>query len=312
MIELQPKKGAPGGEPEPPNASRSISNFEANADSSAMSNPEEASASNEFTEEAREVAKLHNEAGRAFQDWFQKAIRIGEVLTDVKKSLGHGSWLPWLETNVPFSKRTANQYMRAYQNRDKLEGTSNLSWEDVRRLTASNRKARNDTPQGPNGNNSGAPSSIDQYISRFKQQHERPLNRWIESVPQDQRATVLRTVFGDYISEYSDGALRLESSAVSAPDEPSDQSKAEANPMDCAELCQGDGTTVDPKQEDDRGVDSTADEIGDHGLSREHAKAGESDEIGAPVAMIRVPLYGEPEVVTIMPSDRTSSHGRDT
>ena len=38
MIELQPKKGAPGGEPEPPNSSRSILNFEANADASAMSN----------------------------------------------------------------------------------------------------------------------------------------------------------------------------------------------------------------------------------------------------------------------------------
>jgi len=49
-----------------------------------------------------------------------KAIEIGALLTTVKEELPHGEWLPWLAANVPFAERTARNYLRVYQNREKV------------------------------------------------------------------------------------------------------------------------------------------------------------------------------------------------
>jgi hypothetical protein len=61
-----------------------------------------------------EIARLHAEICKSAEDALAKAIRIGELLTEEKEHAGHGNWLVWLADNVPFTSRTATNYMRVF------------------------------------------------------------------------------------------------------------------------------------------------------------------------------------------------------
>jgi hypothetical protein len=43
------------------------------------------------------------------------AWSIGCFLTDMKKKLGHGNFLKFIDTVFPFSRNTASKYMRLYE-----------------------------------------------------------------------------------------------------------------------------------------------------------------------------------------------------
>lgn len=43
------------------------------------------------------------------------AIEIGRRLTEAKELLSHGEWLPWLERETEFSERSAQRYMRIFE-----------------------------------------------------------------------------------------------------------------------------------------------------------------------------------------------------
>jgi hypothetical protein len=44
----------------------------------------------------------------------ENVVEIGRLLTEVKDEIGHGNWLPWLESDVGFHQTTADRFMRAY------------------------------------------------------------------------------------------------------------------------------------------------------------------------------------------------------
>jgi hypothetical protein len=69
---------------------------------------------------AREVNRLHAEISTLMLDSVTKAVRAGELLTELKLRVGHGSWRTWVESNLRFSYRTARRYLYIYNNRDKL------------------------------------------------------------------------------------------------------------------------------------------------------------------------------------------------
>jgi hypothetical protein len=71
-----------------------------------------------------EIKKLHSEIMEAARTSLTKAIRIGELLTPIKKAIGHGKWLPWLKKHLPFSESTACNYIRCYDRRDELKSAS--------------------------------------------------------------------------------------------------------------------------------------------------------------------------------------------
>lgn len=52
-----------------------------------------------------EIIQLKKDAGNAI-------IGIGERLTEAKKMLPHGEWIPWLTKRVEFSEKTAQNFMR--------------------------------------------------------------------------------------------------------------------------------------------------------------------------------------------------------
>ena len=62
--------------------------------------------------DAKEINRLHGEIMAAVRTTLEKAIRIGELLTERKKKCQHGEWLHWLEANVQMDQKTVWNYMQ--------------------------------------------------------------------------------------------------------------------------------------------------------------------------------------------------------
>jgi hypothetical protein len=66
-----------------------------------------------ITDLADEINRLHILANDHADKAVDYARRAGQLLLDVKASLPHGDFLPWLKENVEVSERQAQRYMRA-------------------------------------------------------------------------------------------------------------------------------------------------------------------------------------------------------
>ncbi len=75
------------------------------------------------------INTLHQELLGLARTSLEKALELGQLLSEAKASLEHGQWLPWLANNIRFSERTVQNYLRIYKNRDllKSEGVADLS-----------------------------------------------------------------------------------------------------------------------------------------------------------------------------------------
>src|SRR5918995_7176270 len=78
---------------------------------------------------AEQINAEHRACEEAAVSAVQHGTRAGEKLAQVKASLKHGEWLPWLEKNFEGTPRTAQVYMRLYDRRGELNAkhTSHLS-----------------------------------------------------------------------------------------------------------------------------------------------------------------------------------------
>ncbi len=83
----------------------------------------------EDAEVVKEICTLHNEIISIFRTSLEKAIRVGELLDLQKEQLTHGDYTPWIENNLPFTVRTAQNYVNLYKNKEilKNENVSCLS-----------------------------------------------------------------------------------------------------------------------------------------------------------------------------------------
>lgn len=70
------------------------------------------------------ICNLHLEIEKNLKISLNSAIEIGWLLTEQKKNLPHGEFTAWIKLNMPFSDRTARNYMQLYTNRDKLKTES--------------------------------------------------------------------------------------------------------------------------------------------------------------------------------------------
>jgi hypothetical protein len=70
---------------------------------------------------AQRIVALHNEVTSHLKMSLQKAIEVGELLTEQKQSLNHGDFTPWIKDNLPFTEKTAQNYMRLHRERDRLK-----------------------------------------------------------------------------------------------------------------------------------------------------------------------------------------------
>jgi hypothetical protein len=91
--------------------------------------------------EIEEIRRLHDENWGFRCKSIDNGIRIGELLTGLKRTCGHGKWLRFLKDNFPFSTRTAQVYLQLFLNRDTVKSAYSADipiWEAL--LTLANEK----------------------------------------------------------------------------------------------------------------------------------------------------------------------------
>jgi len=69
-----------------------------------------------------EYSKMTGDMARAVQ----RAIRIGEMLTEAKAQVQHGGWIPWIEENLVFGRREASRYIKVYANGTRVSHLDSL------------------------------------------------------------------------------------------------------------------------------------------------------------------------------------------
>ena len=76
-----------------------------------------------------ELIVLHSRIESHLRQTVPDIIRSGELLTQQKEKVGHGKFIQWISDNLPYSDRTARNWMRIYRKRDtfKTETVSGLT-----------------------------------------------------------------------------------------------------------------------------------------------------------------------------------------
>jgi hypothetical protein len=71
-----------------------------------------------------EIHRLHGKCLNAARATVETAVRIGELLTELKRTCGRGNWETFAKERLPFSKRTVQNYMGLHKNREKLKSAN--------------------------------------------------------------------------------------------------------------------------------------------------------------------------------------------
>ena len=72
----------------------------------------------------QKIVSLHNTVLSHLNNAMECAVELGGLLVEQKEALPHGKFGTWIADNLPFSDRTARNYMRVYRNRDALKRKS--------------------------------------------------------------------------------------------------------------------------------------------------------------------------------------------
>jgi len=78
-------------------------------------------------EDLQELLRVLGEMGDMLKMTLPKAVRAGELLTNIKDSLPYGSWGKWCIENLPISERQANRFMHYYKHRELLASSAKMS-----------------------------------------------------------------------------------------------------------------------------------------------------------------------------------------
>ena len=107
---------------------------------------------NNLPELAASIRQEHHLAEQHAMQAVNHAMEAGRLLIEAKALCSHGKWLSWLADNFEGSARTAQAYMRLYENRDALANTqssAHLSIDGALKLLAEPKEAepatKNDT-----------------------------------------------------------------------------------------------------------------------------------------------------------------------
>jgi hypothetical protein len=109
------------------------------------------------------IASAHAEVLAACRTTLDRARRVGDLLTEAKRLIGHGNFGHWVGENVPFSHRTAQDYMRVSAHWTELQELANtrapafLGLQEGLRLLAAHR-ANGQAAPAPGAPAGGAPA----------------------------------------------------------------------------------------------------------------------------------------------------------
>ena len=74
----------------------------------------------ELQDATRQIKDMHGVVTDGVRVVFENAINIGEILCQQKKKLPHGEFTKWVDGNLPFTMRAAQNYMKLFNNKDML------------------------------------------------------------------------------------------------------------------------------------------------------------------------------------------------
>lgn len=89
----------------------------------------------------KKIISLHRQIESYLNCSLQKAVQIGDLLLNQKEKLNHGQFGKWIESELPFTDRTARNYIRLYKNRKQLKTENVSDFKSAYKLLA----ARNET-----------------------------------------------------------------------------------------------------------------------------------------------------------------------
>ena len=78
----------------------------------------------ETSDVVKEIWDLHVRFLESLKKSLEYGIRIGELLAGQKAALPHGQFGKWIDENMPFSTRTAQNYMKIFRERERLKNAS--------------------------------------------------------------------------------------------------------------------------------------------------------------------------------------------
>lgn len=95
-------------------------------------------------DKTKEIKKELSELNDCLKMSVQRAIKIGGLLIEQKEYLGHGNFLPWLESNFDMDDRTARRYMSIYKHKNKMDILSDLqeAYKQIEQIEYQEQKAQ--------------------------------------------------------------------------------------------------------------------------------------------------------------------------
>jgi len=96
----------------------------------------------------QEIIALYKEINGHLTSAFQKAVKIGQLLTIQKEISKHGEFSSWIRKNFPFTERTAQNYMKIYRHRDKIKSENISVLTDAYNILKIPRKRSKDAENG--------------------------------------------------------------------------------------------------------------------------------------------------------------------
>jgi hypothetical protein len=76
---------------------------------------------------AQKINELHGEIENHLRQGLSKAIQVGSLLSETKQRLPHGKFTGWISDHVSFSPRTARNYMKLFDNKNKLQDADSIN-----------------------------------------------------------------------------------------------------------------------------------------------------------------------------------------
>lgn len=73
------------------------------------------------------INDLHNQFTRLLKKSLNLALEIGKELYQIKESLPHGEFTSWIKNNLELTPRTARNYLKLHNNRDRLQGVDSIT-----------------------------------------------------------------------------------------------------------------------------------------------------------------------------------------
>ena len=85
----------------------------------------------------RQIKSLHSSIMSFYKKSVTAGIQIGGLLKRKKKSFKWGEWTSWVETNLPFTSRSATNYMGLHTHRDKIRKAKVKDLQEAYKLISS-------------------------------------------------------------------------------------------------------------------------------------------------------------------------------